>query len=66
MHDDGTGTTRARLILAGRGSPLAEYAVERVARLTQPFTFTWRQRSWKPWDWVLTKMEQPELEIGEN
>jgi hypothetical protein len=63
-EENGTGTTRARLSLAGRGGPIAEYAVERVARLTQPFTFTWHQRSWKPWDWELTNVAQPELEIG--
>lgn len=65
QEENGVGAGRARLHLTGRGGPLAEYAVERVSRLRKPFVFTWRQRSWKPWDWVLTAVDQPELELGD-
>src|SRR4051812_17486745 len=43
------GIARARLTLRGRGGPLAEIAVQRMSDLREPFTFTWRKRSWKPW-----------------
>ncbi len=61
---DGFGTASARVTLKGAGGPLAEIAIERMATLRGPFVFTWRQRSSKPWDWVLTKVEHSELELG--
>jgi len=39
--------------------------MSRVAELKEPFSFTWRQVSWKPWDWKLVRVDQPELEITE-
>lgn len=60
-ESDGIGTASARLQLRGSGGPLAQFAIERVSTLREPFTFTWRLRSGKPWDWVLTRVEQPEL-----
>jgi hypothetical protein len=62
---NGQGTVRARLALTGRGGPLAELAIQKASALQQPFVFEWRQASWKPWDWVLVKVDQPELEITE-
>lgn len=61
--EGGEGIARARLTLRGRGGPFAEIAVQRVAELHEPFTFTWRKRSWKPWDWALVRVEQPELRV---
>ena len=49
--------------LAGNGSPVAQFVVEKVNTLRAPFTFAWRRASWRPWDWQLTHVEQPELEI---
>ncbi len=62
-ESDGVGTASARLALRGSGGPLAQLAIERAATLRAPFVFTWRLRSGKPWDWVLTRIEQPELEL---
>ena len=62
---DGSAALSARLTLAGTGGPLAEYARQRVNVLDAPFTFQWMRRSWKPWDWVLVEVDQPQLEIGE-
>jgi hypothetical protein len=59
-----TGVTRDRVKISGSGSPIAELAMERVNRLRQPFVFTWERASWKPWDWRLTRFDQPELEIA--
>jgi hypothetical protein len=60
----GRGHISARVRLRGQGGPLAELAVERVNSLHAPFTFEWEQKSWRPWDWTLTRFDQPELEIG--
>jgi hypothetical protein len=60
---EATGLARAHLVLQGRGGPLAEMAIQRLAELRQPFVFRWQQRSWKPWDWQLVQVEQAELRI---
>lgn len=60
---DGQGIAKSRIALVGRGGPFAEMAVQRASTLSEPFAFTWRQQSWKPWDWTLTRVEQPELKI---
>ena len=60
---DGKGAIVERLILGGTGGPVAEYAKQRVNAFTEPFTFKWRQQSWKPWDWVLVETDQPQLEL---
>jgi hypothetical protein len=62
---NGLGTARARITLKGRGGPFADMAMGRLDELKQPFSFTWRQRSWKPWDWKLVRIDQPELEVPE-
>jgi len=64
-ESNGEGIVRERLILKGSGGPVAEMAIERVATLKQPFSFTWRQQSWKPWDWALIRADQSELEVPE-
>ena len=60
---NGQGFVRAHIKLAGNGGPLAQLAIQRADALKQPFTFEWRQASWKPWHWVLVRVDQPELEI---
>ena len=62
---DGAGTIAARLALGGTGGPIAEYAKQRVNSLTEPFIFKWTRRSWKPWDWELMEVDQPQLDIPE-
>jgi hypothetical protein len=63
---NGQGFVRERIALKGNGGPLAELAVQRAATLQQPFLFEWRQASWKPWHWVLVRVDQPELEISSD
>lgn len=55
---------RTPIKLAGDGSPIAQLVVEKVNTLRSPFTFTWHRPGWQPWGWQLTRVEQPELEIG--
>ncbi len=52
-----------KVILKGLGGPLAMAARDRVGALREPFTMEWRRRSWKPWDWELQSVAQPELEL---
>ena len=59
----GTGIIAEKITLGGTGSPLADYAKERVNALTEPFTFKWVHRGWKPWEWQLIECDHPRLEI---
>ena len=61
--ENGTATIGARLTMGGTGSPIADFATQRVNALTEPFVFKWVRKSWKPWDWELTEVDQPQLEI---
>jgi hypothetical protein len=62
-HD--AASVSAKITLQGSGGPLAQYAEERAATLRDPFVFRWVKGSWKPWDWHLREVNQPELEIPE-
>ena len=62
---EGTGTIGVRLAMSGSGGPIAEMVKERVNSLTDPFTFKWAHKSWKPWDWELISVDQPQLDISE-
>jgi hypothetical protein len=56
-----SATTRTAIKVSGSGGPMAQLVMDRVNTLREPFVFTWRQASWKPWDWLLTRVDQPEL-----
>lgn len=56
---------QARVRIVGSGGMLARMVMDHVDGLKQPFTFTWRRQSWKPWDWQLVRIDQPEIEIPE-
>ncbi len=42
-----------RLRISGNGMPFAEAVQEALNHSRDPFEFTWRRQSWKPWDWRL-------------
>ena len=54
---------RTPIRLAGDGSPIAQFVVEKVNTLRAPFVFTWHRTGWQPWAWQLTRIDQPDLEI---
>lgn len=56
-----TWVLREKMSMIGIGGALAMAVRERVNRLQEPFVMTWRQQSWKPWDWQLTHVAQPEI-----
>lgn len=57
----GRGIVREKVTLRGFGGALAMFARDDVNALREPFTMTWHKRGWKPWDWELVSIEQPEL-----
>jgi hypothetical protein len=60
-----SGILTVSIELEGSGGPLAEFAKERVNNLGAPFTFRWKHRGWKPWEWQLVEVNQPELDLSE-
>jgi hypothetical protein len=54
-----------KIRLKGLGGALAMAARDAVNALHEPFVMEWHQRSWKPWDWELKSVAQPELELPE-
>ncbi|HEX5177680.1 MAG TPA: hypothetical protein VFV83_11645 [Chthoniobacteraceae bacterium] len=60
-----SASVAASIKIDGSGGPLAQFAEERVDALRDPFVFRWSKQSWKPWDWKLREVNQPELEIPE-
>lgn len=62
----GKGRIAAKLTITGNGGPFAELAKQRVNALAEPFTFRWVKQSWKPWDWQLVEVDQPELVFPER
>jgi len=61
-----TGTVSCHLKMSGRGSPLADAAMNEINGLQPPFTFQWTRQSWKPWDWKLTRVDNSQLNIPQG
>jgi hypothetical protein len=55
----------ARITIEGTGTAIATMVLERSRQLREPFTFEWKHRSWKPWDWALVRVDQPQLSLEE-
>jgi len=60
----GAGHTVTRVKMSGSGGPLAQMVIEKVNNLSEPFTFSWSQRSGWPWDWELTRVDHPSFNPG--
>ncbi|MFV0337542.1 MAG: hypothetical protein ACK5LK_04775 [Chthoniobacterales bacterium] len=60
---DTTATIRCNLLFDGKGTSLAQIALDRAQALKKPFTFTLQHESKKPWDWKITSLSQPEVHI---
>jgi hypothetical protein len=58
-----TATVSVRLKFEGNGTAVAEYAKNEVNALTEPFAFQWTRKSWKPWDWKLAGVDNPQLRL---
>ena len=57
------GSWRARIRVEAEANEVSDYIKRHVNVLEEPFLLTWRQRSWKPWDWQLVGVTNPALEL---
>jgi len=57
--DGNTAQVRSILRIQGNGMALAEAVKMAVNQSNEPFKFTWKHASWKPWDWRLVGAEHP-------
>ena len=55
-----------RLKMEGSGTAFAQEVKRSINSLRAPFTFEWRRKSWKPWDWQLVRADNAELQIDKN
>jgi hypothetical protein len=59
----GDATVRSMVKISGNGGALAQFAMTKVNKLSEPFEFEWRKQSWKPWDWQLVRVDHPSMEV---
>ncbi len=59
----GEALLAARLRLSGRANAVGEAILQQVNVLEDDFQFAWRRKSWKPWDWKLVSVSQPEIQF---
>ena len=64
--DSSSATWSASIRLEGADGEFAPEIIGRVNRLTKPFAVHWRHESWRPWDWTLVQVSNPELELTEG
>jgi hypothetical protein len=62
VFNGGAWVVSEKITMKGTGGPLANYAMEEVAKLTQPFAISWRNNGGAT-KWVVTAVNQPELNI---
>ena len=59
----GLGEWRARVTVEADPNEVTALIKERINPLPEPFALQWRQNSKKPWDWKLTRVTNPALEL---
>ena len=59
-----TALITGRIKATGNGAPPSSEILSRVNNLADPFVFTWRKDGWKPGDWRLVSVSQPDLAAG--
>jgi hypothetical protein len=57
-------TVTGSIRVGGTGAGFSHEIISRVNNLREPFVFTWRRDGWKPGDWRLVSVRQPELADG--
>ncbi len=58
--DKRAAVTRALIRVEGQGSPVAAAVVQTAQSTQTPTEFRWRRDTWKPWDWRLVSVDNPE------
>lgn len=59
--DGNTATVSGMIKISGSGLGFTSEIINKVNNLHEPFIFIWRKDGWKPGDWRLVKLTQPEL-----
>ncbi len=59
----GGGTVTEHWKLDGTGTEAAAMVKDAVNSTGAPFVFQWKHRSWKPWDWTLVRVDNPDLDL---
>lgn len=59
----GAGKWTARVQVNADENEVSAFIKGYVNKLEDPFELHWRQESWKPWDWRLTRVSNPALEL---
>ncbi len=62
MLSEDRGSASLALALQGRGSALAQAAINTLAEHPSPWVFTWRRSGPMPWQWQLMSLAHPGLE----
>ena len=57
------GEWHARIIVEGEESEVNTVVAQYVNAVVEPFVLQWRRRSWKPWDWKLVGVTNPEFQL---
>jgi len=58
------GTVTERWQLDGTGTEAAPMVLQYANAAHAPFVFQWKHGSWKPWDWTLVRVDNPELNLN--
>jgi hypothetical protein len=59
-----SAVSRGLIRLGGNGSPVAQSAIHASEASQTPTAFRWRRNSWKPWDWRLVSVDNPDAARG--
>ena len=57
------GNWTARITIDADANEVGETIKSRVNALDAPFELHWQRKSWKPWDWKLTRVSNSALEL---
>lgn len=62
--DKRSAVARALVRVDGQGTPVAAAVVQTSQSTQTPTEFRWRRETWRPWDWRLVSVDNPEAVRG--
>jgi hypothetical protein len=57
------GTVTEQWKIDGTGAEGATLVQDALNSVQSPFLFQWKHASWKPWDWTLVRIDNPDLNL---
>ncbi|MEZ5326459.1 MAG: hypothetical protein R3F19_15520 [Verrucomicrobiales bacterium] len=63
--DSGEGKLAGTMKFEATGFFATDMITSRLNKITAPWVFEWQKESWLPWSWRLTRIENPELDLGD-